>query len=233
MHVLKCSFIGSILLLTGNVDGFIATLTKSISHVEVKPSTQSHPSSTSLAAMKQNPNSRRTFLTKRISSFLAISTLSTSLIKPEGAYATLMDAEQANAKLFRSGEALSTEFALERFRLGRKDLIDLLDNYDSIMAGGGDSVRRYLGTVGLNSGLYGITKVLKSLQEEAEDIVEYTENMNEFNAYLNAADTACYSSNFVEHSSAKGTPEGYLRDAKGDAKNMLVYLDRMAKELNL
>jgi hypothetical protein len=183
--------------------------------------------------MKQTPESRRTFFTKHISSFLAFSALSTSLIKPEVASATLMDAEQANAKLFRSGQALSTDFALERFRLGRKDLVDLLENYDSIMAGGGDSVRRYLGTVGLNSGLYGITKVLKSLQEEAEDIVEYTENMNEFNAYLNAADTACYSSNFVEHSSAKGTPAGYLRDAKGDAKNMLVYLDRMAKELNL
>ena len=63
-----------------------------------------------------------------------------------------------------------------------------------INKGSGDNVRSYLGTVGVATLMYGITKVLKELQEQADDIVEYTENMNEFNAYLSAADNACYSS---------------------------------------
>ena len=45
--------------------------------------------------------------------------------------------------------------------------------------GGGDNIRRYLGTVGTTSPLYGIKTVFKYLQEDAGDIVEFTENMNE------------------------------------------------------
>ena len=71
-----------------------------------------------------------------------------------------------------------------------------------------------LGTVGVTSGMYGITKVMKELQDEAEDIVEYVEDMNEFNAFLNQADTACYSANFVEFSAAKTKPEEFYRNAK-------------------
>ena len=54
----------------------------------------------------------------------------------------------------------------------------------SISKGGGDNIRSYLGTVCVATSMYGITKVLKELQEQADDIAEYTENMNEFNAYL-------------------------------------------------
>ena len=39
----------------------------------------------------------------------------------------------------------------------------------------------------------GITKVLKKLREQADDIVEYTKNMNELNDYVSVANTACYS----------------------------------------
>ena len=48
----------------------------------------------------------------------------------------------------------------------------LLHNYDSICDGGGDNVRRYLGTVGTSSGLFGIQKAMKALSERADDIVE-------------------------------------------------------------
>ena len=48
----------------------------------------------------------------------------------------------------------------------------LLQNYDEICEGGGDNVRRYLGTVGTTSGLFGIQKAMKALAERAEDIVE-------------------------------------------------------------
>jgi len=114
-------------------------------------------------------------------------------------------------KLFKPGRSLEKAEAFERFQLARADLVKLLEDYDSISQGGGDAVRRYLGTVGVTSRLYGITKVLKALQEEADDIVEYTENMNEFNVYLNSADTACYSSNFVEFSAATSKPEQFLK----------------------
>lgn len=144
-----------------------------------------------------------------------------------------MDASQANAKIFKAGVNLGKEDAIARFQLGRKDLQYLLDNYDSITPDGGDGVRRYLGTVGVNSGLYGITKVLKELQNEADDIVEYTENMNEFDSYLRAADTACYSANFVEFSAAKTKPEKFLADAKVDALQMKKAMDKMASELGI
>ena len=145
----------------------------------------------------------------------------------------VMDSSQDNAKVFKAGIALGKEAAIERFKLGRKDLKYLLDNYSSITPDGGDGVRRYLGTVGVSSGLYGITKVLKELQDEAEDIVEYTESMNDFNAYLSAADTACYSANFVEFSAAKTKPEKFLDDAKMDAEMMLKNMNKMAAELGI
>ena len=122
--------------------------------------------------------------------------------------------EDSDAKLFAAGKPLGKEKAIERFKMAQSDLNYLLENYDTITEGGGDNVRRYLGTVGVTSSMYGISKVLKELQGEADDIVEYTENMNEFNAYLGQADTACYSANFVEFSAAKTKPEEFFKNAK-------------------
>lgn len=69
-------------------------------------------------------------------------------------------------------KALSPEEAEERFREGRKSVEYLLNNYDEICEVGGDNVRRYLGTVGTSSGLFGISKAMKALGERADDIVE-------------------------------------------------------------
>ena len=55
---------------------------------------------------------------------------------------------------------------------------------------------RYFGIVSVDPSIYGITKVLKELQEQADNIVEYTKNVNDINAYLSAADISCYSSIF-------------------------------------
>jgi hypothetical protein len=62
-----------------------------------------------------------------------------------------------------------------RFQLAIRDVDILLDNYDALARSGGDTVRLYLGTQGVKSNMFGIMKVLKSLKEEADDIVEYTE----------------------------------------------------------
>lgn len=137
------------------------------------------------------------------------------MISAQAARATMMTVpEDSKAKPFTAGQALGKEKSLERFKMARADLNYLLENYDYITKGGGDNVRRYLGTVGINSGMYGISKVLRELQGEADNIVEYTENMEEFNAYLGQADTACYSANFVEFSAAKTTPEEFYRNAR-------------------
>mmetsp|Transcript_29364 Transcript_29364/g.53782 ORF Transcript_29364/g.53782 Transcript_29364/m.53782 type:complete len:265 (-) Transcript_29364:1208-2002(-) len=155
--------------------------------------------------------------------------------EPRVAKATVMNMDVVNSnKIFVAGQALTKDEALERFRIAKKDLQELSDQYDAIASrGGGDGVRRYLGTVGVTSGLYGIPKVLKRLQEEALDIVEFTEAMNDLDTELRAADTACYSANFVEFSAATGSAQQYLDTAKIDIQHMLQSMEIMAKELPL
>lgn len=122
----------------------------------------------------------------------------------------------------------------EKFIAARKELRDLIENYSEITAkGGGDAVRNRLGTQGINSSLFGIQKILKSLTSECDDIVEYTETMEEFNAYYYQAEGAAYQSMFVEHSSAKGTPESFLKTAKNDILQMEKYMDQLATQLKL
>lgn len=141
--------------------------------------------------------------------------------------------KQPKEKVFEVGVAMGVEGAKARFQDARKTLNYLIDNYDSISKEGGDNVRRYLGIVGTTSAMYGITKVMKELQDEAEDIVEYTENMQDFDYYLRAADTAVYSAIFVEFSAAKTKPEKFFADAKSDCMKMRLYMDNMAAELTL
>jgi hypothetical protein len=153
---------------------------------------------------------------------------------PEGTHATVVDTKTGEAKIFKLGEKMGVEEAKKRFALAQRDVQYLLDHYEEISkGGGGDNVRRYLGTGGVTSNMYGIGKVVKELREEADDIVEYTEAMNEFNAYLYQAEGAAYQSLFVEHSSAKGTPESFLATAKQDVKNMQKYMNELAVQLNL
>ena len=85
------------------------------------------------------------------------------------ANAVVMDSSQSKVGTVKS---LTPEEAEERFRAGRKTVDYLLKNYDEICDGGGDNVRRYLGTVGIASGLFGISKAMKTLSERADDIVE-------------------------------------------------------------
>jgi hypothetical protein len=136
-------------------------------------------------------------------------------------------------KVFTAAEVVGVEAGKERFLLAQQKINELADNYDEIAKTGGDSIRRYLGTVGTTSPLCGIGKVMKDLQEESSDIVEYTETMNDFDIALRAADTAAYSSIFVEFSSAKTKPEKFIKDAKLEIKNMQVFMATMANELGL
>eukprot|EP00591_Stephanopyxis_turris_P006938 CAMPEP_0195523018 /NCGR_PEP_ID=MMETSP0794_2-20130614/21759_1 /TAXON_ID=515487 /ORGANISM="Stephanopyxis turris, Strain CCMP 815" /LENGTH=144 /DNA_ID=CAMNT_0040652917 /DNA_START=367 /DNA_END=801 /DNA_ORIENTATION=+ len=144
-----------------------------------------------------------------------------------------MDSNQKEIKTFQPGQKIGVDEAKNRFTLARQDVQYLLDNYEDISKGGGDAVRRRLGTVGVSSYMYGIGKVVNELREEADDLVEYTETMNEFNAYLYQAEGAAYQSLFVEHSSASGTPESFLATAKQDVRQMQKFMDQLAVQLRL
>jgi len=187
-----------------------------------------HPKSEDLYNDNPLKDNRRTFLSAIIAPAFAL------LHQPQISLATITtESQTSSAALFSPDLKLSKEDAKKRFKNAQTDLKYLLDNYSSISEVGGDNVRRYLGTVGTTSNLYGIRKVMKTLQEEADDIVEYTETMNDFDASLVGADQACYSANFVEFSSAKTKPEQFFKDAKNEVKRMITYMDAMAKELNL
>ena len=176
-------------------------------------------------------NDRRTFLTNQIFAPVIASTIAGSIIAPQPAFASsdvpLLD--NPDVLPFKGGVAE----AKERFSLAIKDVDNLLSNYDTISKSGGDNVRLYLGTIGVKSHMYGISKVLKVLKDEADDIVEFTEAVNEFEAYLFQAEGAAYQSMFVEHSSARSTPESLMKTARGDVVNMRKFMGDVAAQLGL
>ena len=148
---------------------------------------------------------RRSFLVHQII-LPSIATVSSNIIsfQPQPAFAAdvlLMDKSSPDIPPFKGDVA----DAKSRFKLALKDIDNLLANYEQISKSGGDNVRLYLGTQGVKSHMYGISKVLIGLREEVDDIVEFTETLNEFDAYLYQAEGAAYQSMFVEHSSAKGS----------------------------
>jgi hypothetical protein len=168
-------------------------------------------------------NDRRTFLAR-----VAITT-AIPFVPP----AAVANAAAAPPSEVNSIANLSVNDAKKRFQAAQKELHYLLDHYGEISSKGGDAVRNYLGTQGVNTNMYGIQKVLKILKEEADDIVDYTETMDEFNAYLYQAEGAAYQSMFAEHSSAKSTPESLLATAKQDIVQLVKYMDELAVQLSL
>ena len=118
---------------------------------------------------QQQTSQRRSFLQKSISTFLIATTTSTIIPTTNNANAVVLDNSQIKVGTLAD---LTPEEAEQRFREGRKSLDYLLTHYNEICDGGGDNVRRYLGTVGTSSGLFGIKKAMKTLSDRADDIVE-------------------------------------------------------------
>lgn len=121
--------------------------------------------------------------------------------------------------------------ARERLSEAQRSLEYLLEHFDEISGVGGDNVRRYLGTVGTSSGMYGITKAMKVLQGDANDVVEYTETMNEVNACINGADGSAYMAIFVTSSTSQTPPQKYFDEAKIETKRALKSLRDLEKVL--
>lgn len=174
-------------------------------------------------SLPNTPQDRRSMIQQIVTASATVAAL------PSFPANALLDNASRDVPAFAGGIAEGKE----RLKLAIADIDDLLNNYDVITKSGGDNVRLYLGTQGVKSHMYGIMKVLKSLKEEADDIVEYTEAMDSFEAYKNQAEGAAYQSMFVEHSSAKGTPESFLKTAKGDIVNLRKYMGDLAAQLHL
>lgn len=115
----------------------------------------------------------------------------------------------------------------------RKTLQALLSDYPAICAKGGDEIRRYLGTVGTTSPLFKGEKAFKVLVDDADDIVEYTELLEDYRAAVSGAESDAYSSIFVEFSSAKGSPDLYFGKAKKEIATALRVVDGLIKMLGL
>ena len=109
---------------------------------------------------------RRNFLNMATCTTLAAATW--AVVLPSSSSSKRAQAVMQNPpdNVFQVGKDLSLAEAEQRFQQGQTSLDYLLEQYEMICdQGGGDNIRRYLGTVGMTSGLYGITKVLKVLQD--------------------------------------------------------------------
>ena len=129
---------------------------------------------------------------------------------------------------------LSKETPQAQVKAGYAYLGTLLERLDEITAAeGGDGVRRYLGTVGTTSPVFGIQKVFLKLADviEPKDPELYFETLERMVTKISDADAEAYAANFVTFSSAKGKPEDfYARAAKQvvDArKEWLVLLQQL------
>ncbi|KAL9180278.1 hypothetical protein ACHAXT_008248 [Thalassiosira profunda] len=161
--------------------------------------------------------------------FLDAAAAAAALVAAPPANAVVIDASQKGGTL----KNLTPEEAEERFRAGRESVAYLLRNYDEICEGGGDNVRRYLGTVGTTSGLFGIQKAMKALSERAEDIVEYTELSREIEQTIEQADGSAYMSIFVTTSTSYTPPEKYFKDAKIEIERCAKTMDELAALIRL
>lgn len=203
--------IGALILLVSVANGFSLSPNTKMAHTRME--------------LHHAEARRRSFLRNSIHAITLFG--ASQIVAPANAVMT------SDQNVFQTGKSLSIDEAKSRFKEGRKSLKYLLDNWNEVEGGGGDNVRRYLGTVGTTSGLWGIGKVMRSLQDEADDIVDYTETMQEVEASIRGADSAAYMAIFVTTSSSGTPPEKYFGDAKIEANRALKAMDDLAGQLNL
>lgn len=183
---------------------------------------------------KEDMATRRNFIQVALTPILLGQTTSAFLISSTSEEWQVANAAmQSNQEVFKVGKDLSPEQAKQRVKDAIASLEYLLNNYDQICEGGGDNIRRYLGTVGTTSGVYGIIKTMKILQNEADDIVEFTETMNEVNTSINQADGSAYMAIFTTSSTSGVPPKKYFDDAKTETKNAIKALNDLAKQLDI
>ena len=148
--------------------------------------------------------------------------------------ATTLSGCRTTAVAMEKVTPLTTAQAEERLRAGCQSIQYLLDHYDEIIVqGGGDNVRRYLGTVGMTSGLVNIDKALKVLADQADDFMDYTETQNEVVQSIQQADGSAYMAIFVTTSPSETPPAKYFADAKIEVRNCIKALDHLAELIGM
>jgi hypothetical protein len=130
---------------------------------------------------------------------------------------------------------LTEEEAETKFIEGYKSICYLIDHYEEVCEGGGDSVRRQLGTIIGNppSGLVGISKTMKALEDRADDFIEFTETSNEVITSINQADGSAYMSIFVTSSTSYTPPKKYFDDGLIEIKRCKKTMEDLAKMVNI
>jgi len=178
----------------------------------------------SIANHEMQTLSRRSFLETAVTALLVATTTI-----PAKTNAVVLDSSQKAGTL----KNLTPEEAEQRFIEGRQSVDYLLKHYSEICDGGGDNVRRYLGTVGTTSGLFGIQKAMKALAERADDIVDYTELSREIETTIQQADGSAYMAIFVTTSTSYTPPEKYFSDAKIEIERCAKSMDELASMIGL
>mmetsp|Transcript_15269 Transcript_15269/g.45598 ORF Transcript_15269/g.45598 Transcript_15269/m.45598 type:complete len:182 (-) Transcript_15269:26-571(-) len=118
----------------------------------------------------------------------------------------------------RAAGAADVAAARAQWKAASKEINDILKDWESIQ-GGGDGIRRRIGTVGTTSPLFQIEKACRALIPEAEDPVEFGDALEELVLGLGRVDGMAYSSNFAGGS------------GKPSENSATVYIERSRKEL--
>jgi hypothetical protein len=177
-------------------------------------STSTGPSAaiTQLTSPDDSSTNRRSFLFKT-------TTIATSCLL----YPTVASAAAA---------PLNQETALSKWKASAATIDNLLANWSSISAGGGDAIRKQLGTANFGtetSPLFQIEKAFKVLRDKDDvDLIEFTEQSEEFSNALARADTMAYSANFAGGSGKPTPPQVYIDKAKTEVEG----LQEIAKSLS-
>eukprot|EP00434_Breviolum_minutum_P026677 symbB.v1.2.023577.t1/scaffold2167.1/size87172/4 len=90
--------------------------------------------------------------------------------------------------------------------------------YKKVASGGGDNIRREVGTVGMTSPLFDVDKAFKALAEDADDPETYVETLERFTKGMTNADADAYSSIFSMNSAAATSPQVYIDKAFEELK---------------
>ena len=126
----------------------------------------------------------------------------------------------------RPALAISTDAAKEQWKQSVTVIDAMLSDWSSLK--GGDAIRVELGSQGTTSPLFQIDKALKVLRDEAEDLVEFTEQSDEFLLRIAAADSMAYSANFAGGSGKPTPPAVYIEKSKKEVEDM----QKIAKALS-
>ena len=94
------------------------------------------------------------------------------------------------------GSARGAEDPRTQWKAAVKELDAIIVEFEDIQ-GGGDGIRRRLGTVGTSSPLFQIEKVCQKLLPVAEDPGEFAEALEDFMLGIGRVDGMAYSSNFA------------------------------------